>query len=75
MKSKVSPKYQATVPQKIREKLGIKAGDTLQWRVVREFVVVEKVRRIEKPVEFLTSQIRLDLDAVQLVRSVREEFG
>jgi len=75
MKSRVTSKYQATVPQKIREKLGIESGDTLQWRIVREFVVVEKVNRMEKPVEFLKSQIRLDIDAVQLVRSVREEFG
>jgi AbrB family looped-hinge helix DNA binding protein len=75
MESRTTSKFQATIPKKVREKLKIKAGDKVVWRIVREFVVVEPVRRVEKPVQFLTSQIHLDLDAVALIRSVREEFG
>lgn len=30
--------------------------------------------KIRNPVRFLTSQIKLDLDAVELVREAREDF-
>ncbi|MHA1839864.1 MAG: AbrB/MazE/SpoVT family DNA-binding domain-containing protein [Candidatus Ranarchaeia archaeon] len=75
MKSTVTSKFQATVPKEIREKLDLKPGDSLEWRIVREFVVVNVPRKIKNPVEFLSSQIELDLDAVKLVQEVREECG
>ena len=31
--------------------------------------------KIRNPVSFLTSQIKLDLDAVKLVRETREDFA
>ena len=75
MKSTVTSKFQATVPKEIREKLGIRRGDSIEWRIIREFVVVNVPKKIENPVEFLTSQIQLDWDAVKLVHEIREEFG
>ncbi len=34
--SKVTSKYQATIPAEIRKKLGIHGGDTLAFEVVNE---------------------------------------
>ncbi len=35
---------------------------------------VEVAGKMEKPVEFLTSQIKIDRNAVRLVRETREEL-
>lgn len=72
--TRITVKGQTTVPQKIRKFLGVKSGEDVEWHVVKSMVVVDKPRKIKDPVKFLTSQIKLDLDAVRLVRSVREEF-
>lgn len=73
--TKVTPKYQTTIPKEIREYLGIKPGGAVRWHLVKGMVVVDVHKKIKNPVKFLTSQTKLDLDAVKLVREVREEFG
>lgn len=73
--TKVTPKYQTTIPKEIREYLGIKPGGAVRWHLVKGMVVVDVHKKIKNPAKFLTSQTKLDLDAVKLVREVREEFG
>jgi len=75
IRTKVTEKYQTTIPKHIREVLKVKPGETVEWYIIQGMVVLRKPVKIEKPVEFLTSQIRLDIDAVKLVRETREEFG
>jgi len=36
-------------------------------------VVVDAVKKVREPVKFLTTQTKLDLDMVKIVREVREE--
>lgn len=72
--SRVTIKYQTTLPRKIRKHLGVKPGDKVEWHVVRGMVVVDVPRKMKNPVKFLSSQIKLDLDAVKLVKEAREEF-
>ena len=74
-KTSITQKYQTTVPKNIRKLLGVKAGEDVEWHVVRSMVVLHKQEKIDDPVKFLTSQIRLNIDAVKLVRQSREEFG
>lgn len=74
-KTSITQKYQTTVPKNIRKFLGVKAGEDVEWHVVRSMVVLHKQEKIDDPVKFLTSQIRLNIDAVKLVRQSREEFG
>ena len=74
-KTSITQKYQTTVPKNIRKLLGVKAGEDVEWHVVRSMVVLHKQGKIDDPVKFLTSQIKLDIDAVKLVRQSREEFG
>ena len=75
METKVTSKFQTTIPRKIREFLNIEAGKEVQWNIVKEMVVVDVAGKMEKPVEFLTSQIKMDKDAVKLVREAREDFA
>ncbi|MDI6721856.1 MAG: type II toxin-antitoxin system PrlF family antitoxin [Candidatus Aenigmarchaeota archaeon] len=74
-KTSVTQKYQTTIPKSIRKVLGVKSGEGVEWHVVRSMVVLHKKKPIKDPVKFLTSQVKLDLDAVKLVRRTREEFG
>ncbi len=73
-KTKLTSKFQTTVPEGIRQKLGVGAGGEVGWHIVKEFVVVDKHHKIENPVEFLTSQIKADFDIVKLVKESREEM-
>ena len=72
--TRITVKGQTNVPQKIQKFLGVKSGGDVEWHVVKSRVMVNRPRKIKDPVKFLTSQVRLDLDAVRLVRSTREEF-
>jgi AbrB family looped-hinge helix DNA binding protein len=72
--TKITSKFQTTIPSKIRKVLGVKAGGGVEWHVVKEMVIVDTSKKIENPVKFLTSQIKINIDAVKLVRETREEF-
>lgn len=74
METKITSKFQTTIPVKVRKFLGVKSGKELEWYIVKGMVVVDTSRKIENPVEFLTSQIKIDKDAVKLVKEAREEF-
>ena len=69
----LTPKYQTTVPKQVREFLGVTKGKGVEWHIVRGMVVVDAMKKIKDPVKFLTTQTKLDLDMVQLVKEVREE--
>lgn len=45
--SKVTQKYQATIPQAVREKLEIKQGDRLLFEIEDEKVVLKKVSPVD----------------------------
>jgi AbrB family looped-hinge helix DNA binding protein len=73
-KTKVTSKYQTTIPEDIRKELGIKAGGKVEWYMVRGFAIVDVPTKIKKPVDFLTSQTKLNIDAVKIVKESREDF-
>ena len=73
-KTRVTSKYQTTIPRSIRRELRIRAGDEVEWQLVRQFAVVRSSRPVRNPVAFLTSQTRLNIDAVSVVRKARREM-
>ncbi len=72
--TKITSKFQTTVPKKVRELLDIKAGEEIGWNIIKGMVIVDKYKKMRNPTKFLTSQIKLYIDAVDLVRKVREEI-
>lgn len=73
-KSGVTQKYQATIPKGVRRELGIKPGEQVTWHVLRGMVVLDAHKKIKKPVDFLTSQMRDTRDAVKIIRAVRSKL-
>ena len=71
----MTKKYQTTIPTEVREVLDVKPGQEVEWYVVKDRVVLEAPRRMKNPTKFLTSQIKLNIDAVKLAREAREELG
>ncbi|MEM3041627.1 MAG: type II toxin-antitoxin system PrlF family antitoxin, partial [Nitrososphaerota archaeon] len=57
--TKVTLKYQTTIPKEVRRYLGIKPGKEVEWHIVKGMVVVDAKRKIEDPVKFLTSQFKM----------------
>jgi AbrB family looped-hinge helix DNA binding protein len=74
-KTKITEKYQTTVPAEIRKALGIKPGQEVEWYTMMGRAMLEAPKKIEKPTKFLTGQVKLGVDAVGLVRKTREELG
>jgi len=72
--TKVTSKYQTTIPKEIRKYLSIKPGKEVRWHVVKGMVVMDTHKRVHRPVKFLTSQTKLNIDAVKLVKESREDF-
>ena len=73
--TKITSKYQTSVPKDIRDFIGVKKGSEVEWNIVRGMVIVGTKRNIENPVKFLTSQVktRINLDAVKLVHEARDD--
>ena len=72
-KSTITVKYQTTVPKEVREKLGARPGDVLQWEVVGDHVRVTAAAPA-----FLALQGRFKVgpgDPVEDVRKARELMG
>ncbi len=47
--SKVSVKSQTVIPMEIRDRLGLKPGDRLRYRVTRHGVVIDKAEASDDP--------------------------
>jgi AbrB family looped-hinge helix DNA binding protein len=47
--SKITSKYQATIPKEIRDVLHLKAGDTVVFKVIdRKIIVIKKAKPFDK---------------------------
>ncbi len=46
----------------------------MDWEISKSMVVINPARHVKSPTKFLTSQMRLNIDAVKLVREIREDF-
>jgi AbrB family looped-hinge helix DNA binding protein len=69
MEVKVTRKYQVTIPEKIRSKLGIKIGDRLIVKLQGRKIIMEVPRYIKNPSDMLWNLFGkpLEIDAVKLV--------
>jgi AbrB family looped-hinge helix DNA binding protein len=45
--SKLTSKYQATVPKEIREFLHLKSGDGIVWEIENDCVVIKKIQKLD----------------------------
>jgi AbrB family looped-hinge helix DNA binding protein len=66
---KVTRKYQVTIPQSIRSKLGIKIGDTLIVKSEDHHIIMESSKHISNPSDALWNLFgkSLSIDATKLV--------
>ena len=45
MRSKITSKYQITLPKELRERMNVGVADVLEWRVTSKGVTVEPIKR------------------------------
>jgi AbrB family looped-hinge helix DNA binding protein len=66
---KVTRKYQVTIPERIRSKLGVKIGDKLIVTSENKRIIFEAPKRISNPSDTLWRLFGkpLDIDATRLV--------
>jgi len=68
--SLITTKFQTTVPKEIRQKLGLRSGDTLRWEVVGRDIRVVSARR-----SFLDRRGSLHVGPGSVVDDVRQARG
>jgi AbrB family looped-hinge helix DNA binding protein len=66
---KVTRKYQVTIPESVRSKLGVKIGDTLIVKSKDNQIIMESSKHISNPSDALWNLFgkSLDIDATKLV--------
>jgi AbrB family looped-hinge helix DNA binding protein len=69
MRTKISKGFQVVVPKKIRDKLGLKPGDSLVWEEMGDVVVVKPKKK--KTLEDITGIISVGGDAVVSKKKVQ----
>lgn len=77
---KVTRKYQVTIPRKVREELGIKLGDEIEFvkNENGEFVIrkVEKRRKYEQVLRDAVGSLRISQDKLkEIQRAIGESFN
>jgi AbrB family looped-hinge helix DNA binding protein len=65
--TKVGPKFQVTIPKKVRDAVGLKVGDLVEASVGRDGIVLRQKVLIDKPVS-LARQLEESDAAVQAGR-------
>ena len=72
---KVTRKYQVTIPESVRSKLGVKIGDKLIVKSEGKRIVMEAAKRISNPSDVLWNIFgkSIDIDAVRLVEESWKE--
>lgn len=70
MKSVVSEKGQVTIPKSLRDRLGIRAGQVLDFREEDGRLVAAKVR-VDDPVAEVFGILRLDRTTDEIIEELR----
>ncbi len=72
---KVTRKYQVTIPESVRSKLGIKIGDKLIVRSEKKRIIMQKPQHIPNPSDTLWCLFGkpIDVDATKLVEESWKE--
>ena len=71
-RSRVSEKGQVTIPKRMRERLGIRAGEDVEFREEPGRIVIEKVLARDA-VDELYGVLQIERGTDELVRELRDE--
>jgi len=72
--TKITQKFQTTIPKNIRNFLQIKPGKEVEWHIARGMVIVDVNQKLKNPIEFFRKQIKINKNAVELVKEARDEM-
>jgi AbrB family looped-hinge helix DNA binding protein len=70
MKARISEKGQVTIPKKLRDQLGIRVGDELDFEAEHGRLVVTKVAE-QDPYERLYGSLKLPMSVDELIEELR----
>ncbi len=73
--TRLTSKFQATIPREARKALGVKPGEAVTWHPQIGRVFIDVHRKIKNPVKFLTTQPRTGVDIMKLLHEFRDEIG
>lgn len=73
--TKLTSKFQTTVPLVVRTFLGVKSGEDIEWRIEGNKVVVGKRQRFLNPLEIIKGmQINTKQSGIQLKKQAQKDL-
>ncbi len=75
IRTKISSKYQITLPKEVRVGLGVGAGDELYVSREGDKIVLKFLPRMKEPTKFLYGSVKSKEDAVKIIRELRGSSG
>ena len=79
MQTRITSKYQTTIPKAIRQKLGLSVHDTLEWNLKNGTMVVKPIKagflRFRNTVRIGPGDIKSDIHKARKLRTTRTGTG
>lgn len=73
--TKVTQKFQTTIPLRIRTFLGINAGEEVDWKIQGNRVVIGKKTRYDNPLELIKKiRVKTSKSTKELIKEAKEEM-
>ncbi|MGR3318036.1 MAG: AbrB/MazE/SpoVT family DNA-binding domain-containing protein [Candidatus Anammoxibacter sp.] len=77
MKSKITSKYQITIPKEIRNRLNLSVADSLEWKFEKNKIFVEPANkpflRYKGSIKIETGNIKKDILKARKIRALKNK--
>ncbi len=77
MKSKITSKYQTTIPREVRDRLNLSISDSIEWKIEKDRILVEPVNKpflkYKGSIKIESGNIREDLLLSRKMRVLKEK--
>lgn len=77
MKSRITSKYQTTIPRKIRDRLNLSVSDLIEWRIEKNKVLVMPVNKpflkYKGSIKIKSGNIKEDIIKARRIRVLKEK--
>lgn len=77
MKSKITSKYQTTIPREIRDRLNLSVSDSIEWKIEKDKILVEPVNKpflkYKGSIKIKSGNIREDIIKSRRIRVLKNK--
>jgi AbrB family looped-hinge helix DNA binding protein len=77
VKSKITSKYQTTIPREIRDRLNLSVSDLIEWKIEKDKILVEPVNKpflkYKGSIKIKSGNIKEDIIKARRIRVLKKK--